>query len=312
MLRIIGRRLAWAIPLALVATAMSFVLVAMVPGDAARSLLGVNATEEQVDAARHELGLDRPIWERYVDWLGGAVRGDLGNSLVGRTSVSDTLNSRLGASVSLIAGATLVATVAGVALGVRGARRGFAGRAVDGLSILGLAVPQFWLALVLILLFAVTWHLLPPTGYVRLSEDPIEWLRSLVLPVITLGLPASAIIAKQTRDAVAAALDRPFTRTLRAAGVRERSIVYRHALKNAAIPILTVIGLVVVSALSGTVAAESIFAIPGLGSTAVQATVSHDFPLIQGVVLYFVVIVIVVNLVVDLLYAYFDPRVRLG
>lgn len=311
MLRLILHRLAWAVPLILVASAVSFIFVGLVPGDAARSLVGANATQEQVDAARQTLGLDQPLWSQYTDWLGNAVRGDLGTSLISRTAVTDTLNARLWPSLSLIIGATLVATIVGVALGVRGARRGVMGRIVDGVSILGLAVPDFWLGLVLVLAFAVTWPLLPPTGYVPLTDDPVEWLRSLVLPVVTLAVPATAIIAKQTRDAVAAALDRPFTRTLRAAGVSERSVLYRHALKNAAVPILTVIGLVFVAALSGTVAVESIFAIPGLGSTAVQATASHDFPLIQGVVVYFVLIVIAVNLAVDIGYAYFNPRVHL-
>ncbi len=154
--------------------------------------------------------------------------------------------------------------------------------------------------------------LLPPTGYVPLVDGVDAWATSLVLPVITLAVPATAIIAKQTRDAMSTALDKGFVRTLRAAGATERSVLYRHALKNAAIPILTVIGLVFIGALSGTVAVEFIFAIPGLGSTAVQATAARDIPLIQGVVVYFTLIVIAVNLLVDLAYGYFDPRVRQG
>jgi peptide/nickel transport system permease protein len=181
---------------------------------------------------------------------------------------------------------------------------------VDAVSIVGIAIPDFWLGLMLIVLFAVQWSLLPPTGYVPFVDDPAGWLTSIVLPVITLAVPATAIIAKQTRDAVSAAFDRGFVRTLRAAGLSDRSITYRHALKNAAIPILTVVGLVFIGALSGTVAVESIFAIPGLGRTAVQATSSADLPLVQGVVVYFTLIVIVVNLLVDLAYGYFDPRVR--
>jgi peptide/nickel transport system permease protein len=275
-------------------------------------LLGLNATPEQLAAARHELGLDRPLLTRYVEWLSHAVRGDLGTSLINKTSVTGQLNDRLGASLSLIVGATLVATVVGVAMGIRGARRGLAGRLVDGVSILGLAVPDFWLGLVLVVVFAVQLGWFPPTGYVAFGDDPAGWLQSIVLPVITLSVAAVAIIAKQTRDAVATALDRPFARTLRAAGVSERSLIYRHALRNAAIPILTVVGLVFVGALSGTVAVEFIYSIPGLGSTAVTATSSHDFPLIQGTVIYFTLIVVVVNLLVDLAYGYFNPRVRVS
>jgi len=311
MLQLISRRLAWSVPLALAASAVSFLLVGFLPGDAARSLLGPNATQEQLAAARTELGLDQPLITQYFRWLSNAIQGDLGSSLISRTPVTELLNSRLGASLSLIIGATLLATLIGVALGIRGARGGLVGRVVDTVSVLGLAVPDFWLALILVLTFAVTWTIFPPTGYVPFGDDPSGWLTSLVLPVVTLAVPSVAVISKQTRDAVASALNRPFTRTLRAAGVSERSIVYRHALKNAAIPILTVIGLMFTGALSGTVAIEFIFAIPGLGSTAVQATAAHDFPLIQGVVVYFTLIVIAVNLLVDVAYGYLNPRVRL-
>lgn len=312
MLRLIYRRLMWSVPLALVASGVSFILVGFLPGDPARSLMGANATEEQLAVARQQLGLDQPLWTQYWNWLTGALHGDLGSSLISRSPVTELLNSRIAASMSLIIGATLVAALIGVALGVRGARKGFVGKAVDTLSVLGLAIPDFWLGLVLVVAFAVTFPLLPPTGFVPLTEDPAGWLQSIILPVITLAVPSTAVIAKQTRDAMATALDRPFVRTLRAAGVPERSVVYRHALKNAAIPILTVIGLVFIGALSGTVAVEFIFAIPGLGGAAVQATSARDFPVIQGVVVYFTIIVITVNLLVDLAYGYFNPRVRLS
>jgi peptide/nickel transport system permease protein len=311
MVRLVLRRLAWSVPLLLVASVVSFVFVALLPGDPARSLLGQNATAEQVAAVREQLGLDRPLWEQYWNWLQNALQGDFGSSLFTRQPVTELLNDRLEPSLSLIIGATLVASLVGVALGIRGARRGALGKVVDAASIVGIAIPDFWLGLMLIVLFAVQWSLLPPTGYVPIVDDPAGWLTSVVLPIVTLAVPATAIIAKQTRDAVSSALDRTFVRTLRAAGVSDRSVVYRHALKNAAIPILTVVGLVFIGALSGTVAVESIFAIPGLGRTAVQATSSADLPLVQGVVVYFTLIVIVVNLLVDLAYGYFNPRVRL-
>lgn len=312
MLKLITRRLAWSVPLALAASAASFLLVGMLPGDAARSLLGQNATEQQLAEVRQELGLDQPLVVQYWNWLINALQGDLGTSLINKASVVEQLNDRLGASLSLIIGATLVSAIIGVALGVRGALRGPVGKIVDSVSVLGLAVPDFWLGLVLVLVFAVQLALFPPTGYVSPDLDTAAWFNSLVLPVITLAVPATAIVAKQARDAVATALNRPFTRTLRAAGVPERSVVYRHALKNAAVPILTVIGLVFVGALSGTIAVETIFAIPGLGRTAVEATSARDFPLIQGVVVYFTLIVIAVNLLVDLAYGYFNPRIRLS
>jgi peptide/nickel transport system permease protein len=310
-MRLIARRLCWSVPLVLVVSAVSFVFVGLLPGNAARSLLGPNATEQQVQEAQHQLGLDQPLTSQYWHWLTRAVHGDLGTSLINKAPVTEQLNSRLGPSLCLIIGSTLLATVVGVALGIRGARRGVAGRVVDAVSVLGLAVPDFWLGLVMVVVFAVQLSWLPPTGYVPFSDAPDEWLRSLLLPVVTLAVPSVAMIAKQTRDAVASAMQRPFVRTLRAAGISERSITYRHALKNGAIPILTVVGLVFVGALSGTVAVEYIFAIPGLGGTAVQATSAHDFPLIQGTVVYFTLVVVAVNLAVDLAYGYFNPRVRL-
>src|SRR6478672_1893578 len=205
MLRLVARRLLWSVPLVLAAAAVSFIAVGLLPGDAARSLLGQNATEEQLQEARHQLGLDLPLWEQYWHWLTNALHGDLGTSLISRTPVVDELNSRIGA--------TLLAAVVGIALGVRGARRGRIGRLVDTVSVIGLAVPDFWLGLILVVVFAVELQLFPPNGYVDPLEDPIGWASSLVLPVITLAVPAVAIIAKQTRDAVATAMDRPFVRT---------------------------------------------------------------------------------------------------
>lgn len=310
MLRLTLRRLALSIPLALVASMITFLLIPFLPGDAARALLGPNATAEQLAATREELGLNLPIWQQYWNWLTAALHGDLGTSLISRQPVAEILNSRLEPSLSLIIGATLVASLVGIAMGVRGAKRGFFGRFVDSSSIVALAIPDFWLGLVLVVVFAVQLRWFPPTGYVPIGTDPLLWLQCLVLPVITLSLPALARISKQTRDSMSTALDGSFVRTLRAASVREQSVVYRHALRNAAVPILTVIGLVFVGALSGTVAVETIFAIPGLGSTAVQATASRDLPLIQGVVVYFTLITIAVNLIVDLAYGYFNPRVR--
>ena len=292
------------------ATAVSFILVAFLPGDAAVSLVGRNATEEQLDRVREDLGLDQPVWVQYGQWFERAVGGDLGQSMINRQPVTAQLNDRLAPSMSLIVGATLVATTLGVGIGILGARRGPVGRVVDSGSIMGLAVPDFWLGLVLIVLFAVHLGWFPPTGYVRWSDGVGGWLRSVALPVTTLSVPATAILARQTREAVSTALGKEYVRTLRAAGLGERSIVLRHGLRNAAIPIVTVVGLVFVGALGGTVAVESVFAIPGLGSTAVQATASRDLPLIQGVVVYFTLTVIVVNLLVDCAYRFLDPRLR--
>ena len=305
------RRLAWSVPLLLVASVISFVFVALLPGDPARSLLGQNATPQQVAAVRDQLGLDRPLWEQYWNWLRGAVHGDLGSSLITRQPVTSLLNDRLEPSLSLIIGATLVASIVGVTLGIRGARRGPLGRVVDAVSVVGIAIPDFWLGLMLIVVFAVQWSLFPPTGYVPIVDDPAGWPP----PWCSRSSPWPSRRPRSSPSRHGTPSRRRSTGPSSARCARpvsgDRSIVYRHALKNAAIPILTVVGLVFIGALSGTVAVESIFAIPGLGSTAVQATSAADLPLIQGVVVYFTLIVIAVNLLVDLAYGYFNPRVRL-
>ncbi|MFI5623326.1 ABC transporter permease [Nocardioides sp. NPDC051685] len=312
MRRLVLRRLAMSVPLLLVVSAVTFIMIAFLPGDAARVVAGKQATAAQVAQVREQLGLDRPLWEQYVTWLGGALHGDLGTSLVNKQSVTEQLVSRLEPTLSLITCATLLAAVVGIAFGILGARGGALGRLVDGLSVLGLAVPTFWLALILVVVFAVRLGLLPPLGYTSFQDSPTGWLLGLVLPALTLAVPATAAIAKQARDAVADAMARPFVRTLRAAGVPERSIILRHALKNAAVPVLTVVGLAFIGALSGAIAIEYVFAFPGLGGTAVEATAAGDLPLIQGVVIFLTVIVIVVNLLVDIAYGYFNPKVRVG
>jgi peptide/nickel transport system permease protein len=309
--RLIRQRLLLSIPLLLVVSASTFVLVALIPGDAARTIAGPNGTDAQYEALRHSLSLDRSLPDRYWDWLTHAVHGDLGTSVFGQQPVVAMLDARLSATLSLVIGSTALAALLGVALGIGGALRpGTLGRALDALALVGLAIPNFFLGLLLVAWLAVALQIFPATGYVEPTVSAGEWLRSLVLPVVTLALPGVAVIAKQTRDGMRDALGRPFITTLRACGVSRRSIALRHALRNAAIPVVTVVGLVFVGALSGAVIVESVFALPGLGGLAVQASEQHDLPLIQGVALYFTAIVIVVNLVVDLLYGWLDPRVR--
>jgi peptide/nickel transport system permease protein len=299
------------VALVTVVTMLTFVLVSLTPGDAARSILGNSGTTEQYQQLRTELGLDRPLWEQYWRWLSGALQGDLGRSVSSGQPVSQTLGERLEPSVSLIIGALLVAAVVGIGLGVLSAVRGGAlGRLVDVLSLAGLAVPNFWLGLLLVAAFAVALPLFPASGYVSLTDSPVAWLRGLVLPVLTLGLGGSATVAKQTRDAMLEEMGRDYVVMLRARGLSERRVVLRHALKNAAVPVVTVLGLLFVGLLSGTVLAEAVFVLPGLGSTAVAATLGHDIPVILGVSLAFTVVVVLVNLIVEVLHFWLSPRSR--
>jgi len=311
VLSLIARRLVWALPLLLVVSALSFVLVSLVPGDPARAILGPDASQAQYLLLRRQLGLDQPLYLQYYDWLRGVVHGNLGISLFTGEPVTTILNQRLGVSLTLIAAALLVAAVAGVALGTLSAvRGGRLGRAVDAVAMLGLAVPSFWLALLLIAVFAVGVPLFPATGWVPFSTSPAGWLHALVLPVATLAFSALTIIVVQTRDAMLDVLSRDFIQVLRANGFPARSILLRHALRNAAIPVVTVLGIIFIGLLTATVLVETVFALPGLGSQAVEAATQHDLPVIQGEVLYFTVIVVLVNLLTDVAYGLLDPRVR--
>jgi peptide/nickel transport system permease protein len=313
VLRVVVRRLLWSVPVVLVATALSFVLSALVPGDAARAILGPIATPAQVQALQVQLGLNKPLPTQYGDWIFHALQGQLGSSIFTGQPVTTELNQHLEVTLSLLILGTLASAAVGVALGVAGAVRGGAmGRVVDILSLAGLAIPNFWLALVLTAVFAVALRLFPVVGYVSITDSPLRWAQSLVLPVAALALGSSTVIAKQTRDSLRQVLDHDFVRTLRANGFSRRSVLYRHALRNAGIPVLTVIGVVFVSLIGGTVFVEQVFAMPGLGSEAVQATSQHNLPVIQGVVVYFTLLVVAVNLLTDLCYAALDPRVRTG
>jgi peptide/nickel transport system permease protein len=311
LLRIVGNRLLLSVPLLLIVSTLTFLLEALIPGDLARTIVGPQGTREQYLQLQHSLGLDQPLITRYQHWLENVVHGDFGSSLFNHEPVTTLLNGRLSVTLSLVIGSTLLAAIVGVLLGIAGALRAdFAGSAVDALSMVGLAIPNFFLGLLLIGLFAVAIPLFPATGYVPFDESPVDWVRSLVLPVVALATPGIAVVAKQTRDSMRAVLERPFVRTLRAAGLPRRSIIFKHALKSAAAPVVTVLGLIFVASLGGTVVVESVFAMPGLGGLAVQATTQHDLPLIQGVAVYFTALVVVVNLLIDLAYSWLDPRVR--
>lgn len=311
LLSVVVRRVALAVPLLFVISVLSFVLVSLTPGDAAQAILGTQATQEQYEALRHALGMDLPLYEQYWQWLMHAVTGDLGSSLFSGETVTSAIESRLPVTLSLMFGALLVSLVVGVALGMLSAvRGGVLGRFVDGFALVGFALPNFWLGAMLIVVFAVALRWLPAIGYVAFAISPGDWLRSLVLPVLALSSSGIAALAKQTREAMLDVLAREYIRMARANGIRYRTIVFANALKNASVRVVTVLGLQAVGLLGGTVVVENVFALPGLGSLAVGSTVQHDLPVIQGIVIYFTVLVVVINLVVDLAYTWLNPKVR--
>jgi peptide/nickel transport system permease protein len=314
MIRSALRWLLSSIALLFVVTALTFVLVSLAPGDAARAILSSQSstyTPEQYQAMRHALGIDQPLPVQYGHWLDNLLHGSLGTDLFSGQSVAEALRDRIGPSLSIILGTVVVSGLVGTWLGILSARRGgLAGRIVDVVSLVGFAVPNFWLALLLVELLAIKLAWLPTGGYIPLTQDPAGWLKTVVLPVVTLSAAGVAFVAKQTRDAIAEALSAEYVTMLRARGLSQRAIVYKHALRNAAIPVVTLLGLLLISLLSGAVVIESFFSVPGLGAQAVEASGSHNLPVITGVAFCFTIVVVVANLLVDLSYRWLDPKVR--
>lgn len=312
MLAYIGRRLLAVVPLLFIVAVIAFGLVYLTPGDAAVAVAGESATPERIAEVRDQLGLDDPFHEQFGRWVADAARLDFGTSLFNDIPVMEQISARLWPSLALVLFGLVIALVVGIPAGVvAGLRRGsLTDRVLTTLTTAGIAMPAFWLATILLIVFAVDRQLLPATGYVEFGEDPVEWFRHLLLPGIAIGAASAADVARQTRSGVIDVASLDFVRTSRAMGLGRRSIVFRHILKNAGVPIVTVVGLQVGRILGAGVVVEQMFAIPGLGQLTVQAVQSRDIPLIQAVVVVIGVIVLVANLLVDASYAYFNPKLR--
>ncbi len=305
------RRLLSAVILIVVISFLALALTRAIPGDPARQILGVGASEAQVTEKRTELGLDRSLPSTYLDWLRHAVTGDFGTSWYGHRSVAETIASRLPVTLSITLVATLLSGAIGIALGMAAAaRRGALDSVLQPVSVLGFALPNFVLAVILVSIVAVHLRLLPATGYVPPDESLGGWLRSIALPVIALALGATAAVAQQTRNACIEILQSEWVRTLRSRGVPTWRFYLRHVLRNAAPVALTVMTLQFVGLLSGAVVIESLFALPGLGELAIGASEQKDQPVILAVVVAMVVAVVIVNLLVDLAYGWLNPKVR--
>lgn len=287
-----------------VISALIFVLVSLSPGDAARAIVGPTASVERYEQVRTALGLDLPLWEQYGRWLGALFQGDLGRSIVSGVPVTQVLSDRLEPTLALMVTTFICASALGIVLGVLGAARpGVIGKAADIGSVIGSAVPSFWIGLVLATVFAVQLRWLPTSGYSPIVDGLGPWLGHMALPIVTLTIGGIALLAKQTRDAVAEQLAQPHIVLLRAHGVSERRILWRHALRGAAVPIVTILGMKMIGLTSGTVLVESVFVIPGFAGYSVNATLLHDLPVVQAITLIFTIVIIVTNLVVELVYA---------
>ncbi|WP_432561785.1 ABC transporter permease [Kineococcus sp. SYSU DK003] len=293
---------------------VSFVTFCMMFGDGrgiARGVLGLNATEESVTAKVHELGLDRPLLVQFGDWLGHVVTGDLGTSFFTGQGVNDALATRVPVTLTLIVVTLLLTAVLSVLLGVAAAvKGGWIDRVVQFFSVLGTAIPGFVVAIVLVFLLAIQWRAFPATGYVPPAQGAGPWIASVTLPVIALLIGSVANSASQFRSAVRETLSRDFVRTLRARGVGERQVLFRHVLRNAAGPGMTVLSLQTLGMLGGAVFIEQVFALPGMGQLANESAQLGDVPIVMGTVLVTIVIVLVVNLLGDLAIAALNPKAR--
>ena len=308
------RRLLLLVPVVLFVSFITFMLIHLVPGDPARVLLGEDSTPEALAALRQQLGLDRPLYEQYALWLNQAVHGNLGESIQLHQPVLQAILQRLPVTIELGVAALLFSLLLAVPLGMTAATR--RGSRMDWLlnvsSLLGTTIPPFVLGLLLILFFAVVLRIFPPGGYVPFTEDPLENLRDLILPMIALGSASVAVNFRQVRASMIEVLSQDYIRAARAKGLSERRINYRHAFPNALLPLLTLVGLQAGAILAGAIVVETIFLWPGVGQLAVSSILSKDYPVVQGVVLLSALSYILINLLVDLSYTVVDPRISYG
>jgi peptide/nickel transport system permease protein len=316
MLRFLAQRLFAIVPVLLVVAVIVFTILRLTPGDPAAVIAGNNATSDDIARIREQLGLSRSLPAQFGIWAANALRGDFGYSFYQNKSVVELIAQRIEPTVSLALGTLVISVLVGVPLGTLAAWRmgGWLDRLLSGLSVAGFSVPVFVVGYVLIYLFSIKLRWLPVQGYGHLfgrSSDGVRsWFSHLVLPWVTLAAIYVALIARVTRASVSEALTEDYIRTARAKGITERAVLLRHALANAAVPIATVIGIGVALLIGGVVVTETVFSIPGLGSLTVDAVLNRDFPVVQGVVLFFSVLYVGVNLAVDLSYLVLDPRIR--
>ncbi|MEH7123059.1 nickel ABC transporter permease [Bacillus sp. JJ1773] len=313
MIYYILKRMFSLIPVLFVISVVIFMVIHLTPGDPASIMLGEEATEDQIKEMREELGLNAPLIQQYADWVINVFKGDLGTSYFMKEPVTSAILSHLGPTLSLAILGQVVALVIAIPAGIIAAnRRGsLTDQSLMGFSLLGMSVPSFLLGLFLILVVGVKLQWLPIAGYQPLSSGLWNSLQYLILPAIALGAIQAALIARMTRTSMLEVLNSNYIKTARAKGVKEHIIVYRHALRNAFLPILTVIGQTFGTLVAGAVVTETIFNIPGIGQMIINSIERRDYTVIQGVVLFITISYVVINLIVDLLYAYIDPRVRL-
>ncbi len=311
-IRYLLQRFVFAIGVIFGVTLAVFMIVQLIPGDPARVSLGMQATEENVEIRRERMGLNRPVAEQYISWVTNAARGDFGDSLITGQSVSDQLVQRLPATLQLAGFALVIGMAIAFPLGIVSALR--PNSLVDFfasiVSQVGVAIPDFWLSILLVLLFSQTLGWLPPSGYTPITEDFGDWLSHMILPALTAGLISASIQTRFIRSAMLEVLSENYIKTARAKGLSQRVVISRHALRNALITIVTILGLQVTALLSAVVVIEIVFNLPGLGRLALDAVLDRDYTLLQGAVFIIAFLVTVINLLIDLTYYFLDPRIE--
>ncbi|MGW8482400.1 ABC transporter permease [Microbacterium sp. NPDC055903] len=312
MLKLIASRLALAVPQLILLSLFVFLLTYLVPGSPAAAILGPSATPESIARLEAQLGLDRPFFERLVDYYAGVFRGDFGTSFNSSRPVAELFAERIPATASLMLGGLIVAILLGLALGFIGGTKpgSIRDRIATAVTSVTMAVPEFWIGIVLLLVFAVQLRVVPVIAYVPIGADPAAWLRGLILPSIALGIAGAALIARQTRTAMAETLSARYVNTLVAAGVSRPRLVFHYGFKNALVPILASTGITVSIMLGASFAIEKVFAFPGIGSLIIRSVTAKDFAVLQGGVLLIATMIIAVNLILDISYAAVDPKSR--
>ncbi len=312
MIAFLAKRLSVGFVTLIVASIVVFAVLEVLPGDPAQLMLGMNATDEAIAALREQMGLDQPLIVRYLSWIGGLLTGDFGRSFTYSSPVLDLIAERAVVSLPLALIALVMSTVIAIPVGLfAAARRGKAADTVTmGAAQIGVAVPNFWFALILIYIFAVWLRLVPSGGFPGWDAGIWPGIKSLLMPAVALALPQAAILSRVTRSALLEVLGEDYIRTARAKGMPRRHVLWRHALRNAMIPVLTILGLQFAFLLAGTIIIENVFYLPGLGRLVFQAITQRDLIVVEGVVMLLVASVILVNIVVDICYALVDPRLR--
>lgn len=312
MFRLILQRLFALVPLLFIVSVLTFSFTSLLPSDPVDLILGDTGTVEQHEMLRERMGLNDPIHIRYLQWLGRAVRGDLGSSYFNSVSVMGAVMQRLPVTLSLTAVSAFIAIVVGVAAGVAAALRprSWVDRFATLGATFGQAIPNFWFGLILVAIFAVSLRWFPATGFTPIAESPTEWLRSVILPSIALGTSSSAAIARQVRSAMVGVLQQDYVRAARAQGLSARRVLFKHALTNAMIPVVAVLSFQITVLLGGALIVEQVFAINGLGTLAIAAVRQQDIPMLQGLVLVMVALVVAVQLATDVIYGLLNPKAR--